>query len=654
MKFDATRKTFNPGKNYSRVLMQQGRVQLDADWNEQSAIQLNYVRQLGADLIGPYGGPSSPGFRVNPLVIGGKPTTPADFVLTAGRYYVDGILCSNETTPVIVTGYPANPGGGNSIQVFTWTVDGNSFQTGQFVWLFDADPSKGLLPILLQVGGVDYVNRALMVSGDFSAYVKSAGTGAPQRHFIRHAPTYLTQRDFPAPPLSPDAGEYQVYLDVWERPITWAEDDSVREVALNGADTAARAKVIAQVKVMKPISANVCPTSYELAAVLQPANRGFLMARARPAQVSTDPCTISPDALYRGPENQLYRVEIHTGSLDPSGNPSGNPPTFKWSRENGSVVFPIAGGGGTNTLTLESLGRDDRFRLAEGDWVEVVDDDYVLQNRALPLMQVQSIDRARLRVVLSGTPDAAVGKDPAKHPLLRRWDHKAGDPALGGLTLAADNAALILPPAQVGMIRGQVVTNEIGFVIRAMVAGPRQSQWLELEDGVQVQFLLPPDSVPPAAQFRTGDYWLIPARVATGDVEWPRETVPNASGPVTTAPVPLPPDGITHHYAPLARLAFDNNFVTLLHDCTVTFDGVSTRPAASANPSPPPTPAPPPKPAPAPPPRPTPTPPPKPAPVPRPTPAPVPRPASAQAKPAPVLTPKAQAGPAPTPPSKKE
>jgi hypothetical protein len=31
---DFTRDTFNPLKNFSRVLMQQGRVQLDADWNE--------------------------------------------------------------------------------------------------------------------------------------------------------------------------------------------------------------------------------------------------------------------------------------------------------------------------------------------------------------------------------------------------------------------------------------------------------------------------------------------------------------------------------------------------------------------------------------------------------------------------------------------
>ncbi|MCX6048065.1 MAG: DUF6519 domain-containing protein, partial [Chloroflexi bacterium] len=35
MKGDFTRSTFKPAKHYSSVRMQQGRVQLDADWNEQ-------------------------------------------------------------------------------------------------------------------------------------------------------------------------------------------------------------------------------------------------------------------------------------------------------------------------------------------------------------------------------------------------------------------------------------------------------------------------------------------------------------------------------------------------------------------------------------------------------------------------------------------
>jgi hypothetical protein len=189
-------------------------------------------------------------------------------------------------------------------------------------------------------------------------------------------------------------------------------------------------------------------------------------------------------------------------------------------------------------------------------------------------MQVQSIDRVRMTVVLSGTPSARVGKDPTKHPLLRRWDQKAGDPAFGGLTLSpADNAALIFPPQPMQPVtfqKGRVMTNEVGLD-RQMLGIAQPSGWLELEDGVQVQFALPPDSDPPAAQFRTGDYWLIPARVATGDVEWPRETVPNATGAAATAPVALPPDGITHHYAPLARISVDGNTVTREDDCTVVF-----------------------------------------------------------------------------------
>ena len=39
MKGDFTRDLFDPTKHYSGVLMQQGRVQLDADWNEQGSIQ---------------------------------------------------------------------------------------------------------------------------------------------------------------------------------------------------------------------------------------------------------------------------------------------------------------------------------------------------------------------------------------------------------------------------------------------------------------------------------------------------------------------------------------------------------------------------------------------------------------------------------------
>jgi len=93
MKGDFSRDTFDRTKHFSRVLMQQGRVQLDADWNEQAAILLHYLRTLAADLIGPFAGPAgdSNGFRIGDADINSK-----DFSIGKGRYYVDGILCEND------------------------------------------------------------------------------------------------------------------------------------------------------------------------------------------------------------------------------------------------------------------------------------------------------------------------------------------------------------------------------------------------------------------------------------------------------------------------------------------------------------------------------------------------------------------------------
>jgi hypothetical protein len=54
---DFSRWTFRPSARYTRVLMQQGRLQVDSDWNEQAAIQDARLAALAADVIGPAGGP---------------------------------------------------------------------------------------------------------------------------------------------------------------------------------------------------------------------------------------------------------------------------------------------------------------------------------------------------------------------------------------------------------------------------------------------------------------------------------------------------------------------------------------------------------------------------------------------------------------------
>jgi hypothetical protein len=444
---DFTRDTFDPSKRFSRVLMQQGRVQMDADWNEQTSILLHYLQTLAADLIGPHGGPEDNfGFEITP-----DSNLSNDFRIGTGRYYVDGILCENEFH----------------------------------------EPDGKLIK-------------------------------------------YSAQGDYPLPkkdgkPDLPGPGTYLVYLDVWERHLSYVEDEdpgqdnpSIREVALNGPDTATRAKVVWQLKLVETKLGSTDLKDYKkfldelnTKNLVEPGT-GQLRARAKKSEGNGDACCISPESRYRGAENQLYRVEIHRPGA--AGN-AANAATFKWSRENASVVFPIrklttSSDDGTS-VSLESLGRDSLRSLKEGDWVEIVDDDYILQNRNEPLFQVDTINRYDNEITLKGKTTSQVGQDLAKHPLLRRWDHKGGDPKSGGLTIE-DGAALLQE-------------------------GSDDTGWFNLENGVQIQFQKQVQGQPPN-QYRTEDYWLIPARVATGDVEWPG---------TVDKPEPRPPHGIQHYYAPL-------------------------------------------------------------------------------------------------------
>ncbi|HEY0866079.1 MAG TPA: DUF6519 domain-containing protein, partial [Fimbriimonas sp.] len=88
MKGDFTRDTFRPQRHFSSVLMQQGRVQLDADWNEVEDIRLYRGRVQGKDVVGGCGAPdANPGFEIS---------FGTAFRIGQGRYYVDGILCEND------------------------------------------------------------------------------------------------------------------------------------------------------------------------------------------------------------------------------------------------------------------------------------------------------------------------------------------------------------------------------------------------------------------------------------------------------------------------------------------------------------------------------------------------------------------------------
>ena len=86
MSGDYSRLTFKSRHNFSSVFMQQGRVQLDADWNEQAAINLRRQRAQTVDTIGravvPLETPDWFKLELNAGVLSIFP----------GRMYIDGLL----------------------------------------------------------------------------------------------------------------------------------------------------------------------------------------------------------------------------------------------------------------------------------------------------------------------------------------------------------------------------------------------------------------------------------------------------------------------------------------------------------------------------------------------------------------------------------
>lgn len=548
MPSDLTRNTFSAFKHFAAVQIQQGRVQLDADSNEQASILLHYLRTLSTDLHGPYWGT---GFNISPISTGAQGAIiNGDFLIGAGTYYVDGVLTELESTPVPVLA-PRDKTERNKVRVSSILVNGVLFQPSQYIEIVNnSHDNSSLVPRpVWKVLEVDKINRILTLDRDSpigEIDPINSGNSAYASWSVRRLATYLTQPDYPVAIELGNNSSYQIYLDVWERLITYVEDDSIREVALGGPDTSTRVKIVWQVKVLPLDDAtDLCLTPQQIKDRVQKHNRGQLKAKAKSSPTSTDPCILSPKAGYRGTENQLYRVEIHRSGRAWNGvkttKNEKDLATFKWSRENGSVVFPIVGGGASEVV-LENVGRDSRLGLSEGDWVEVVTDDSALQGLAANLLQVVSIDPNNFRVSLSGSLAFDVDTILDQHPLLRRWDHKDSSSNDGGLQLADDGAALIIEDSE--------------------------DQWLSLEDGIQIQFQAPDQPVgtesPANNEYRSGDYWLIPARSATGDVEWPK-TTDNKGNLLSIA---LPPEGVEHHYAPLSIVTIDNEEHLEIKSCS--------------------------------------------------------------------------------------
>lgn len=291
---------------------------------------------------------------------------------------------------------------------------------------------------------------------------------------------FTTQPELPGQSLPQTDGLYLAYLDVWERHVTALEDPDLLEPALGGADTATRTRTVWQLRLAKVAD------DFDVTDV----GPGW-----RPPGTEPLP-TLAARGTGAVQENRLYRVEIHTAPalpVDPGSPPLAVEPTFKWSRDNGAAAARIENPRLRDLVITARIDQDPVGGFAAGQWIEVTDEDLILRGEPGIFARLAAVSGQTLTV------EEWPGDTPAlpNRPVVRRWD----------------SGELVVGPGPAG-----------------------SDGWIELEDGVEIHFGTP------SAAYRTGDYWLIPARARAG-VLWP-----DAGGTSAFQP----PHGIERHVAPLA------------------------------------------------------------------------------------------------------
>lgn len=195
--------------------------------------------------------------------------------------------------------------------------------------------------------------------------------------------SYFSQADLrqadPAALATVPAGRRRIdyaYLDVWERPLSFAERPALRDVALDGLDTCTRTQLVAQVRLLRGTEVDLATTAVPPAAAFAALPRiglGVLSTKDNPAAVldpCADPCEPVITGTYLGEENRLFRVEIHrAGDIGVSG--AAGTASFKWSRENAGNVTPLV----ADALAGDTSALVERPELyAVGDLIELADD----------------------------------------------------------------------------------------------------------------------------------------------------------------------------------------------------------------------------------------------------------------------------------------
>jgi hypothetical protein len=387
LSFDNSRFTFDPWNDYAGVVMEQGRVQLDSDWNEWLAEMTRRMQAGTLDLLGHavYPATTPYAFQITAATAGGSNT----LSIGCGRMYVDGLLAENH-------GLAANA---------QW------------------DP----------------------------ALAELSGSPQPPPTSSANPIDFATQQPYsPGATIPAGNGPFLAYLDVWTRPITFLEDPRLIDPAI-GIDTTGRLQTVWQVKLMPVPAGSSWNCSTLDSSIPWPVSSGQLSIGTVATAPSGPCCLTTGNGYSGAENQfyrvEIHRPG-GSNALGASGGASFKWSRDNASVETGVTAIANATnslGTAASQLKVLSLGRDQVLGFVPGNWIEVLNDTLYLNGQPGELCQIDSIDVSGKTITLAapltnasfppGTPATA------SNTRIRRWDQSGKIYEADGKTLWYDLGA---------------------------------------------------------------------------------------------------------------------------------------------------------------------------------------------------------------------
>lgn len=364
---DFSRRIGEQHKHYSRLLQQQGRLPLDADFNELGESILRYLQQFVIDAIGPYGtAVGSNGFKItfegHALKVG------------AGFYYLSGMRCDSTGKTAARDQDPVPRG--NALEYVL----------------------RSNVPFVLQEPPPDLAYLVVLRAWERTV-TAAQDPGLSDAAFQAFGDTVVrSQLVWQVLALTVLPEEAAITIEEEDETKEEKEEDDFRDEGdeLRKMRRKGRPALLAWKRYERQVTRGAKLSRGQLCAEVVPESAPYV-------------------------RNELHRVEVHAGG-------SMEDCSFKHSRDNGSTLFAfeVLAAPSSELLEVRLSGTSDALSgLKCGLWLEYIDDMCRPPGQA-PMYEITVVSSREGVVTIRGSGLPSGNAD--LHPRLRQWDHhRRGD-----------------------------------------------------------------------------------------------------------------------------------------------------------------------------------------------------------------------------------